>query len=139
MKKNEEFMSAKLDLVTTNVYSKHLTDKLLVCGTCLVSEWPEIVEELNNGRVLLSVCLEMVHLNTAIEKIASILAKGDIKEIVVLTKDGSPHCIGLHFAIEWALKMTKSDNVTAEYYVIEHGKLHKIDNNKIKEKRHLSK
>lgn len=129
----------ELDLVTTNVYSKHLTNRLLICGTCLVSEWLEIVETLSKDRTRLSVCLEAVHLNTVIEKIASILAKGEIEEIVVLTKEGSPHCIGLHYAVEWAVKMTKSDNVIVQYYVIEHGTLYKIDNNKIKEKRHLHK
>ena len=129
----------KLDLVTTNVYSKHLTNRLLICGTCLVSEWPEHVEKLSEGRTLLTVCPEAVHLNTVIEKIASMLAKGEMEEIVVLTKDGSPHCIGLHFAVEWAVKMTKSDNTVVQYYVIEHGTLHKIDNKKIKEKRHLNK
>jgi hypothetical protein len=126
------------DLVTTNVYSKFLSNKLLVCGTCLLSEWPDLVEKVRGDKVVLSVCLEMVHLNTALEKIASILAKGEIEEIAVLTKDGSPHCVGLHFAVEWAVQMTKSENVKVKYYVIEHGSLHKIEEDKVKEKRHLS-
>ncbi len=129
----------QLDLVTTNVYSKHLSNKLFICGTCLVSEWPDIVKELEKDRVLLTVCLEMVHINTVIEKIASILAKGNIEEIIVLSKDGSPHCIGLHYAVEWAVKMTKSNNTKVEYYVSEHGKLFKIDSETIKQKRHLSR
>jgi hypothetical protein len=127
------------DLITTNVYSKFLSKRLLICGTCLISEWPEIVEQVRGDRVVLSVCLETTHLNTSIEKIASILAKGEIEEIVILTKDGSPHCIGLHFAVEWAVKMTKSENTTVGYYVVEHGALHKVDSKKISEKRHLSK
>lgn len=90
----------QLDLVTTNVYSKHLSKRLLICGTCLLSEYPEIVEELRQGRTLLTVCPEMVHLNTVIEKIASMLVKGEIENIAVVTKNGSPHCIGLHFAVE---------------------------------------
>ena len=128
-----------MDLVTTNVYSKHLSSKLLICSTCLISEWPELVETLNKDRVLLTVCPEMVHINTVIEKIASMFVKETVEEVVVLTKDGSPHCIGLHFAVEWALKLTKSEHIKVEYYVVEHGTLHKIDNQKIKEKRHLSK
>ena len=98
-----------MDLVSTNVYSKLLSDRLLITGTCLMDEWPEIISEVSEGKTILSVCLESIHLNTAIEKIASILAKGSIKEITVITKDGSPHCIGLHYAVEWALKMTKSE------------------------------
>ena len=128
-----------LDLVTTNVYSKLLSKRLLICGTCLVAEWPELVETLKKDSVTLTVCLEQVHFNTVVSKIASMLAKGEIEEIVVLTKDGSPHCVTLHYAIEWAVKLTKSDKVAVEYYVIEHGTLHKVPNEKIKEKRHLSK
>ena len=126
-------------LAPTGIYSKHLTNRLLICGTCLLSEWSEIVETLNKDRTLLTVCPEAVHLNTVIEKIASMLAKGEMEEIVVLTKDGSPHCIGLHYAVEWAVKMTKSDNVVVQYYVIEHGTLHKIDNKKIRKTMILDK
>ena len=128
-----------LDLITTNVYSKHLSNRLLICGTCLVSEWPEHVETLNDGRTLLTVCLESVHFNTAFGKIVSILAKGAIEEIVVLTKDGSPHCRQLPDVVDWALKVTKSESVVDKYFVIEHGTLLEIPKERIKEKRHLSK
>ena len=122
----------------SNIFSEHLSNRLLICGTCLVSEWAEIVETLKKDSVILTFCLEQVHFNTVVSKIASILTKGKIEEIVVLTKDSSPHCVTLHYAVEWAVKMTKSDNVVVEYYIIEHGALHKIDNNKVKEKRHLN-
>lgn len=133
------FIRMILDLVSTNVYSSQLSSKLLISGTCLLAEWPEIIEKLGKDKTIMTVCLESVHLNTAIEKIASILAKGNIEEISVVTKDGSPHCIGLHYAVEWAVKMTKSNATKVEYYVIEHGVLHHIPEKKIKEKRHLSR
>ncbi|MBR2544205.1 4Fe-4S ferredoxin [Candidatus Saccharibacteria bacterium] len=128
-----------LDLVSTNVYSKDLSSKLLIAGTCTLVEWPELVKQVGKDSTILTVCLESTHLNTTIEKIASILAKGDIEEITVITKDGSPHCIGLHFAVEWALKMTKSDRTKVNYYVIEHGTLRHVPAERIKEKRHLSR
>ena len=128
-----------LDLVSTNVYSKDLSSKLLIAGTCTLVEWPELVKQVGKDSTILTVCLESTHLNTAIEKIASILAKGNIEEITVITKDGSPHCIGLHFAVEWALKMTKSDRIKVNYYVIEHGTLCHVPAERIKEKRHLSR
>jgi hypothetical protein len=127
-----------LDLVRTNVYSRLLSDKLLIIGSCIADDCPDIVDNLSKGKTCLKICLEDAHMNTAIEKIASMISKGKIKEINILTKDGSPHCIGLHFAAEWAKKMTNSD-LNLKYYVIEHGKLFQVSEDKIKEKRHLSR
>jgi hypothetical protein len=128
-----------LDLVKTNVYSRLLSEKLLISGACIRDEWPQIFGELAVGRTCLEVCPEEVHINTVIEKLASILAKSTVKELCILTKDGSPHCIGLHFAAEWAKKMTKSDDTLLRYFVIEHGKLVEVSSEKVEEKRHLSK
>jgi len=128
-----------LDLVKTNVYSRLLSERLLICGACVRDEWPQIFEELAVGRTCLEVCPEDVHINTVIEKLASILAKNRVKELCILTKDGSPHCIGLHFAAEWAQKMTKSSGTQLRYFVIEHGKLVEVSSQMVEEKRHLSK
>ncbi|MDD4874767.1 MAG: hypothetical protein PHE15_07360 [Dehalococcoidales bacterium] len=128
-----------MDLITTNVYSKRLSNHLLICGSCIPQEWPEAVDKLGNNCTILTTCPEAVHMNTIIAKVASMLAKSTITEIDILTKDGSPHCIGLHFSIEWAVKMMKASNVTVRYFVLEHGSLHEISPQKIVEKRHLSK
>lgn len=127
-----------MDLITTNVYSSQLSNRLLICGSCIPLEWPKAVEELSDDCTILTTCPESVHMNTIIAKVASMLAKSTITEINILTKDGSPHCIGLHFAIEWAVKMMKANEVTVHYFVLEHGTLHQISPQKVKEKRHLS-
>jgi hypothetical protein len=127
-----------MDLITTNVYSKNLTDKVIIYGACLEDEWPDIVNEVAKGKTRLSVCPECIHISTIVEKVASMLAKSDVRELTVLTKDGSPHCIGLHYAVEWARTMSRS-NVKLIYYVIEHGKLFHVPEERIKEKRHLSR
>ena len=127
-----------MDLIATNVYSGKLSDRVIIHGACIEDDWPEILDEVGKGMTRLSVCPECIHISTIVEKVASMLAKSDIKELTVLTKDGSPHCIGLHYAVEWARTMSKS-NPKLNYCVIEHGKLFHIPESKIKEKRHLSR
>lgn len=132
-------MKKSRDLVKTNVYSNSLGDRLLIFGSCIEDDNPEILDNLSKNMTPLNVCLEEVHLNTVVEKIAAMLMKSKVKEISVVTKDGSPHCIGLHFAVEWAKKLTKCDDLKVNYYVIEHGKLYEISPEEVKIARHLSK
>jgi hypothetical protein len=128
------------DLMETNSASRELRDKrrILLIGSCLTYEHPEIVEKYVEGRVALKVCLEREHFNMACLKLASIVARVPIEEIVVLTVDGSPHCIQLHFMMDEVEKVTgKSLNV--KHIVVYKGKEVEVDRSRVKKARYLSK
>ncbi len=127
-------------LLSTNVGSREIREvgRLLLVGSCVIDEYPDIFEKYRVGRVPLKVCMEREHINMVALKIASILARLEIKEVVILTVDGSPHCISLHHAVEEAVKVSKS-NTKVVHIVIERGKDITIDNKAVKIARYLSK
>jgi hypothetical protein len=81
--------------------------------------------------------LEREHMNKAGFKLTTILEKAGPKDITVLTFDGSPHCLQLHFAVEQAKDLTKSD-VRVSHYVVEHGKVFRVSREAVRTARHLS-
>lgn len=129
----------KMELLTTNVKDRRLSEAaLLIYGTCVENEEPKIFNALAKGRISLHACLEKIHMNIVGFKLATILQTSKPKEIVVLTLDGSPHCIQLHFTVEQAKRVSKS-NVNIKHYVIEKGKLIEISPDVVEIARHLSK
>lgn len=128
-----------MELLTTNVKNRRLSEAaLLIYGTCVENEAPKNFNALAKGRIPLHVCLEKIHMNIVGFKLATILQTSKPKEIVVLTLDGSPHCIQLHFTAEQAKRVSKS-NVNIKHYVIERGKLVEISPDVVEIARHLSK
>ena len=111
--------------------------KLLVYGSCVPDEYPEIFKEFLKGKEGFHACLEHVHFNDVIEKLSAILKFNNIEELTVLTIDGSPHCIQLHLAAQDAKKITGS-NVLIRHFAIEKGEVVEASADKVKEKRHLS-
>lgn len=128
------------ELMSTNVGSRRIRElgKILILGSCIIDEYLYLYQNLEKGYVVLHVCMETVHFNMVSLKIASILGRIPIKEIVVLTVDGSPHCVQLHTAVEEAVKITNSSVIT-RYIVIENGKLIEVSNKAVKTSRYLSK
>jgi hypothetical protein len=96
------------------------------------------VEKYVEGRATLKVCLEREHFNMTCLKLASIIARVPIEEIVILTVDGSPHCIQLHFMIDEVEKIT-GKKLNVKHIVIYKGKDVEIDRKTIKKARYLSK
>ena len=92
----------------------------------------------SEGRVALGVCLEAEHLNVVALKLASIFARVDLEEVVVLTVDGSPHCIQLHHAVEEARKVT-GRQINVRHFVIEGGEALEVSPEAVKVARYLSK
>ena len=129
-------------LMRTNVGDKRLRAKpnLLLVGSCL-DRFPDIVKEVcegDGGHSVLHVCLEETHVNQAGFKIGSIVRYSGIKKVTVLTVDGSPHCVQLHYVVEDIRKHFTPDLQTV-HYVIEKGKLIEISPDAVKHSRHLSK
>ncbi len=86
----------------------------------------------------MDVCMEEMHVNHAGFKIASIIRYSKIKRVTVLTVDGSPHCVQLHYVIE-DIKRHFVEEVETDHYVVEKGKVYKISPKAVKRSRHLSK
>jgi len=129
---------SRLRLLTTNSASHRIrrVRRLLIYGECLKEEHPEIVEELSKGRVALSSCPEAEHINLIALKVASIIARVKLEEIVVLTTDGSPHCLQLHHAVEEACKIA---GFSPRHMVVEGGRVVEVSREAVKTARYLSK
>jgi len=127
-----------MELLSTNVRAKFLREgRLLLYGTCVEAEAPEVFREFSKGRILLSVCLENEHMDKVGFKIATIIMTSYPKEMTVLTIDGSPHCLQLHLAAEQAKRIAKSE-VNIKHFVIEGGKSVEVSQNAVETARHLS-
>ncbi|TFG28120.1 4Fe-4S ferredoxin [Candidatus Thorarchaeota archaeon] len=130
------------ELMRINVGDERLRSKgrLLLIGSCM-DRFPDIIKEFaarENGCTILHVCLEETHVNQAGFKIASIVRYADIAEITVLTIDGSPHCVQLHYVIE-DIRRHFTPDLQTKHYVVEKGEIHEISPEAVKRSRHLSK
>ncbi|WXG42370.1 MAG: hypothetical protein WED07_16660 [Candidatus Freyarchaeum deiterrae] len=127
-------------LLETNAGSKMVRGKdLLFYSVCIEKEHPNIFREFSEGRTLLWVCLESEHLNMLVYKIASMLRLDEPpRSISVLTVDGSPHCIQLHYAVEEAKKISGSD-IEARHFVLSKGKVEEVTSQTVKKSRYLGK
>lgn len=112
--------------------------RLLVYGTCILYEYPEVLSRFSEGRVALGACLEAEHLNIVGLKLASMFARVELEEVAVLTVDGSPHCIQLHHAVEEAKKVSGRD-INVRHFVIEDGEAREVSPEAVKTARYLSK
>lgn len=128
------------ELMSTNVRSSIFREnpRILVFSECIAYEWPRILEDLARNRVPLGVCLEHEHMNKVAFKLTSILRFNDIRELVVLTTDGSPHCVQLHYSAREGLRLIGKE-IDVIHYVIEKGELIEIPSDCVKISRHLHK
>lgn len=131
------------NVLSINVGDHRIREKgqLLLVGSCVPIRFSKIVRdfiERDGGYFPLHVCLEQDHVNQVGFKIGSIVSYSKVKRIVILTIDGSPHCVQLHFVLE-DIKKHFIQNIKVEHYVIEKGRLFKISAASVKRARHLSK
>lgn len=128
------------ELMSMNVGSKKIREykRILIVGSCVITEYPHIYNVFKQNNVTLHVCMESIHFNMVALKISSILARIPVEEIIILTVDGSPHCVQLHTAVEEAMKITRS-KASVRHIVIESGKALEVSNITVKTSRYLSK
>lgn len=130
------------DILSMNVAGREIRNKrkILIYGSCIEIEYPNFYEKYSSGRVPLKACLEKDHMNMVGFKVASMIARVDLDEIVVLTVDGSPHCIQLHMMIEEVRKIVENNKkLNVKHVVIEDGRDVVIDSRCIKVARYLTK
>lgn len=127
------------NLLETNLGDKRLREKrkILLTGTCLIRRHPEILKEFldryeNPAHV--HVCLEAYHMDQVGYKLTLMIRYSSIEELTVLTIDGSPHCLQLHYLAE---DQRKFHDLKINHFVIEKGKIHEIEPRAVKASRHL--
>ncbi|MCD6301236.1 MAG: 4Fe-4S ferredoxin [Staphylothermus sp.] len=129
-------------LIDINAKSKIFrnNEKLLIIGRCIEIEHPDILEEfIKQGYSVLSVCLEAEHVNMVGFKLAGVIARGNYKEVSVLTVDGSMHCTQLHWMLEEVFKILGRNNIIRRHFVIYKGKLFEVSTRSVKTSRYLYK
>ena len=130
-----------LRLIETNAGSRLLRreEKWLILGTCVISEHPQAIKEIEGEYdTFLHVCLESIHMNMIETKLAAMVKMKNPREIGVLTVDGSPHCVQLHYIVEDLLKYFQ-ESFEVKHFVISSKKVHQISSDSVKVSRHLWK
>ena len=113
--------------------------KWLIVGTCVIKEHPEIIKDIESRYdSYLHVCPEVFHMNMIETKLAAMVKIKHPSEIGVLTVDGSPHCIQLHYIGEDLLKYFQ-ESFKIKHHVISSKTIHEISNISVKTSRHLWK
>jgi len=129
-----------LRLLETNAGSKMVQGKdLLFYSVCIENEHPDIFREFSEVRTPLWACLELEHINMLVYKIACMLRLDEPpRSISILTVDGSPHCIQLHYAVEEAKKISGSD-IEVRHFVLSKGEVEEVSSQTVKKSRYLGK
>lgn len=127
-------------LIDTNACASEIRKKkkILIYGTCIKDEHTNILKDFAKDTVPLAVCLEWEHMNMIGFKLVTMLRACEIRELIVLTIDGSPHCVQLHMAVEECKKIIQNPP-SIKHYVIHKGKLIEVSDRAIKTSRYLSK
>lgn len=120
-------------LLSTNVKSPLLGKKMTIASTCLKKEYPHILEEFEEP--ILHICLQEHHMDRAAWKIMTLARVNKVKTIHCVTVDGSPHCLGLHHALE-DVKAALGD-LEVNHWVVEKGELIPVGLEAVRASRHL--
>jgi len=129
-------------LIDINAKSRLIRNResLLILSRCIELEHPEVIEGFKGKCAILTVCPEEEHINQVGFKLAGILARDNYKEVIVLSVDGSMHCVQLHFMVEEIFKIMSLDSkVKRRHLVLTKGEVIEVSKDCIKNARFLSK
>ena len=128
-------------LLDTNAASRMIRGKrsLVVLGRCIEAEKPWVLDLFPRDRyAIVTACPEAEHINMLGFKLAGMLARLPIEELVVVTTDGSMHCIQLHYMAE-EIERILGRKIRRKHYVVESKGLVEIPPEAVKTSRYLSK
>lgn len=126
------------NLLHTNCFDTNET--MIIMGTCLKQMQPEAYSKLMEiTQDIYEVCLEETHLNMVTTKIAGMIARKNIRNLIFATVDKSPHCIQLHYVIKELENMMDLRNITITNYVAVENELIEIPIEVISLSKNLSK
>jgi len=124
-----------MDLMSTNAKGKNIRGKkLLLYGSC-VDENPQYLEGFEDYTKL-SFCPEKEHINMAFYKLMAMMSVA--QELVVITVDGSPHCVQMHYIADEVLRYSEK-KFPLRHFVVNNGKIVEISPEDVKLSRYLSK
>jgi hypothetical protein len=124
-----------MDLMSTNAKGKNVRGKkLLLYGSCL-DENPQYLKGFEDYTKL-SFCPEKEHINMAFYKLIAMMSVA--QELVVITVDGSPHCVQLHYIADEVLRYSER-KFPVRHFVVNNGKIVEIGPEDVKLSRYLSK
>ena len=124
-----------MELMSTNAKGKNIRGKkLLLYGSCL-DENPQYLEGFEDYTKL-SFCPEKEHINMAFYKLMAMMSVAE--ELVVITTDGSPHCVQMHYIAEDVLKYSER-KFPLKHFVVQNGKMVEVSAEDVKLSRYLSK
>jgi hypothetical protein len=128
-------------LLDTNAASRLIMGRriLVLMGRCVETEKPWVLDLFPRDRyAILTACPEAEHINMIGFKLAGIMARLPIEELVVVTTDGSMHCIQLHYVAE-EVERILGRKIRRRHYVVESKGLVEIPPDAVKTSRYLSK
>ncbi|ADD09112.1 hypothetical protein [Candidatus Aciduliprofundum boonei] len=124
-----------MELMSTNAKGKNIKGKkLLLYGSCL-DENPQYLGGFEDYTKL-SFCPEKEHINMAFYKLIAMMSVAE--ELVVITTDGSPHCVQMHYIAEDVLKYSER-KFPLRHFVVQNGKMVEVSAEDVKLSRYLSK
>jgi len=125
------------NLIRSNIYD--VSETIIIVGSCLKDMQPKGFEKLMDiSNNIYEVCLEEIHINMVITKVAGMLRTGKIKNIIFATVDKSPHCIQLHYIQDELQKIMNLKTINIKNYVIVDNQLIEISQNTISRSKNLS-
>ena len=114
------------DLIRSDIYD--VKETIVIVGSCLKNMQPKGYEEIEKlSKNIYELCLEEIHINMAITKIAGMIRTGKIKNIIFATVDKSPHCVQVHYIRNELEKMMNLTGINMTNFVVIDNKLVMID------------
>ena len=111
--------------------------RVLLAAECVKNLYPEVFEELAEGRVAFTCCPETENPTMLMGKLASAITCSKPVEIVVVSIEGSPHCLLLHMALNEALFVAKARDLAVKHYVVLEGRLIEVSEEAARVARYL--
>jgi len=110
---------------------------ILLAAECVEKLYPDLFKDLSRGREAFTCCPETENPTMLMGKLASIITCSRPREIVVVSIEGSPHCLLLHMAINEALFVAKERQVQVKHYVVLDGQLIEVSEEAARVARYL--
>lgn len=134
-----------LDIVESNV--NLYSGDLVLCDTYVFdfakgAHW-EAVTQLRYERIaesfmIRSFCPEKTLLDVLCCKLATVFRLGHLKSLIVFTKDGSPHSLQIHLAVQEAAENAGFSKDSIRHFVWEKDTVFQITDAAVRTARHLS-
>lgn len=126
------------NLMSTNVFE--FEEEIVICGSCLPNVQAEAYKKVQEKcKDIYIVCLEEIHMNMVAHKIACALREGEIKSIIFVTVDKSPHCVQMHYIRKELEGLMDLSNIHIQDFVARDNKLEEISLKTISLSKNLSK